>query len=71
MSLAKPQNVQEDTAIHIDKFTAQVSIAISQVHREAAKRLISTLPPVKTEESLVKKPRMANDFGPHPQIKTK
>ena len=49
----------------------QVSIAISQVHREAEKRLISTLPPVKTEESLGKKPRVANDFGPDPQIRTK
>ena len=43
MSLAKPQNVQENNAIHIDKrgcaVHTQVSIATSQIHRVAAKRV--------------------------------
>ena len=42
MSLAKPQNVQENNAIQIDKrgcaVHTQVSIATSQVHRVTAKR---------------------------------
>ena len=42
MSLAKPQNVQENNAIHIDKrgcaVHTQVSIATSQIHRVAAER---------------------------------
>ena len=43
MSLAKPKNVQENIAIHIDKMGCavhtQVSIATSQIHRVAAKRV--------------------------------
>ena len=49
----------------------QVSIAASHVHKEAAKRLVPTPPPVQTEESPAKKPRLPHDFGPDPQIRTK
>ena len=42
MSLAEPQKVQENNAVHIDKrgyaVHTQVSIATSQVHRVTAKR---------------------------------
>ena len=63
MSLAEPQNVQENNAVHIDKrgyaVHTQVSIATSQVHRVAAKRVTRKEVPCGTW------------LGPDPQMRTK